>query len=140
MAKFTAFALQEVAAGQNVQFTDDVICGGESIIHRQGAGLVTLKGATNQCRARYRVSFTGNVQIPEGGTVAPITVALSINGEPLTGTQAIVAPAAAEQLWQVVLLDHIDVPRGCCLSVAVRNTGEDPIEVQDAALIVERIA
>lgn len=140
MAKFTAIALQEVASGQNVQFTDDAISGGAGIIHRQGAGLVTLRGLTNQRRARYRVSFTGNVQIPEGGAVAPISIALSINGEPLTGTQAIVTPAAAEQLWQVVLLGHIDVPRGCCLSVAVRNAGGYPIEVQDSSLIVERIA
>lgn len=140
MAKFTAFALQEVAAGQNVQFVDDVICGGESIIHRQGAGLVTLKGATNQCRARYRVSFTGNIQIPTGGTVEEISLAFSINGEPITGTQAIVTPAAVEQLWHVSLIDHIDVPRGCCFTIAVQNTSDQVIEVQNASLIVERIA
>ena len=140
MAKFTAIALQEVAAGANVQFTDNVIYGGRGIEHRIGAGIVTLRGITNQCFARYRVSFGGNVQIPTGGTVEAISIALAVSGEPLASTTAIVTPAAVENLWHITLLDHIDVPAGCCLTIAVENTSTQPIEVQNASLIVERIA
>ena len=67
--EITAVALQEVAENQNVLFTDTVICGGPSIIHRGGSGLVTLRGLTNQCRAQYKVTFGGNIAIPTGGTV-----------------------------------------------------------------------
>jgi hypothetical protein len=67
-----ANALQTVQANQNVYFTDVVTGGNCSILHRNDSGLVTLKGLTNQCRARYRVSFGANIAIPTGGTVEAI--------------------------------------------------------------------
>ena len=55
-----------VAENQNVLFTDTVVCGNCSILHREGSGLVTLRGLINsQCRARYRVSFGGNIAFPQ---------------------------------------------------------------------------
>jgi hypothetical protein len=91
-----ANALQTVAANQNVYFTDTVTCGNCAIIHRDDSGQVTLKGLTNQCRARYRVSFGGNIAIPAGGTVEEISLALAIDGEPVSATTMIVTPAAVE--------------------------------------------
>ena len=140
MAKFTALALQEVAENENVQFTDDSMCGGMGVIHRNGAGQVTLRGSSTQCRARYRVSFSGNIQIPAGGTVEAISIALAVNGESIESNEAIVTPAAVENFWHVTLIDHIDVPCNCCVSVSVKNTSGQPIEVQNASLIIERIA
>ena len=140
MAKFTALALQEVAENENVQFTDDSMCGGMGVIHRNGAGQVTLRGSSTQCRARYRVSFSGNIQIPAGGTVEAISIALAVNGEAIESNEAIVTPAAVENFWHVTLIDHIDVPCNCCVSVSVKNTSGQPIEVQNASLIIERIA
>jgi hypothetical protein len=67
-----ANALQTVQANQNVYFTDVITSGNCSILHRNDSGLVTLKGVTNQCRARYRVSFGANIAIPTGGTVEAI--------------------------------------------------------------------
>ena len=67
-----ADAVQTVNAGQNVYFTDTVICGNNSITHRNNSGLITLRGLTDQCRARYRVTFGGNIAIPTGGTVGAI--------------------------------------------------------------------
>jgi hypothetical protein len=78
--EITAVALQEVAENQNVLFTDTVICGNPSIVHRGGSGLVTLRGLTNQCRAQYKVTFGGNIAIPTGGTVEEISLALTIDG------------------------------------------------------------
>ena len=140
MAKFTALALQEVAENENVQFTDDSMCGGMGVIHRNGAGQVTLRGSSTQCRARYRVSFSGNIQIPAGGTVEAISIALAVSGEAIESNEAIVTPAAVENFWHVTLIDHIDVPCNCCVSVSVKNTSGQPIEVQNASLIIERIA
>ena len=97
MAEFTAVALQNVAENQNIQFTETPVCGNCSIVHREGSGLVTLRGLTNQCRARFRVFFSGNIAIPTGGTVGPISLAISINGEPVFSTNMIVTPAAVEE-------------------------------------------
>jgi hypothetical protein len=138
--EITAVALQEVAENQNVLFTDTVICGGPSIIHRGGSGLVTLRGLTNQCRAQYKVTFGGNIAIPTGGTVEEISIALTIDGEPLGSTLMIETPAAVEQFSNVFSAVYIAVPRGCCITVGVRNTSAQAINVQNANLIVERVA
>jgi hypothetical protein len=42
----TANALQTVNAGQNVLFTETAVKGNCSIVHREGSGLVTLRGLT----------------------------------------------------------------------------------------------
>lgn len=135
-----ANALQTVAANQNVYFTDTVTCGNCAIIHRDDSGLVTLKGLTNQCRARYRVSFGGNIAIPAGGTVEEISLALAIDGESVPATTMIVTPAAVEQFFNVFSSIFIDVPRGCCSRVSVQNTSTQAINIQNANLIVERVA
>ena len=72
MAEFTNVALQTVAAGQNVVFTETPICGGQGIVHRDGSGVVTLRGLTNQCRARYRVSFGANIAIPTSSLIVTL--------------------------------------------------------------------
>ena len=138
--EITAVALQEVAENQNVLFTDAVISGSPSIVHRNGSGLVTLRGLTNQCRAQYKVTFGGNIAIPTGGTVEAISLALTIDGEPLGSTLMIETPAAVEELSNVFSAVYIAVPRGCCLTVGVRNTSTQAINVQNANLIVERVA
>ena len=138
--EITANALQTVPENQNVLFTDTVICGSCSIVHREGSGLVTLRGITEQCRARYRVSFGGNIAIPAGGTVEPLSLALAINGEPVATTTMISTPAAVEQFNNVYSSIFIDVPRGCCSQFSVRNISTQAIDVQNANLIVERVA
>ena len=138
--EITANALQTVAENQNVLFTDEVICGSCSIIHRDGSGLVTLKGVTNQSRARFKVSFGGNIAIPTGGTVEAISLAISIDGEPIATTTMTVTPAAVEEFWNVFSAIFVEVPRGCCASIGVRNISTQPIDVQNANLIVERVA
>jgi hypothetical protein len=138
--EIVANALQTVEANQNVIFTDTAVCGNSSIIHREGSGLVSLRGLTNQCRARFKVFFSGNIAIPTGGTVGAISVAISVNGEPVGSTTMIQTPAAVEQFANVVSAVYLDIPSGCCSQVSVRNTSTQAIEVQNANLIVERVA
>lgn len=138
--EITANALQTVLQNQNVQFTDTVTCGSHSIVHRDGSGLVTLKGLTNQCRARYKVSFGANIAIPTGGTVGPIAIAIAIDGESVDSTTAISTPAAAEEFNNVFTNIYLDVPKGCCLNVSVKNISTQSIEIQNSNLIIERIA
>lgn len=138
--EITANALQTVEANQNVLFTDTVVCGSCSIIHRDGSGLVTLRGITNQCRARFKVTFGANIAIPTGGTVGPISLAIAINGEPVTTTTMIQTPAAVEEFSNVFSAIYLDVPANCCSQVSVRNITDQAIDVQNANLIVERVA
>lgn len=135
-----AVATQTVAENQNVLFTDSVTCGNCSITHRDGSGIVTLRGTTNQCRARYKVTFGGNIAIPTGGTVEAISLALAIDGEGLGSSTMIVTPAAVEEYFNVFGAMFIDVPKGCCLTVSIQNTSAQSILVQSANLIIERVA
>jgi hypothetical protein len=109
-------------------------------MHRPGSGLVALRGITSQCRARYKVFFSGNIAIPTGGTVEAISLSLSIDGEPVGSSTMIVTPAAVEEYFNVASAVFLDVPRNCCLQVAVRNSSTQDILVQNANLIVERVA
>lgn len=138
--EITANALQTVAVNQNVQFTDTPICGSCSILHRQGSGLVTLRGITNQCRARFKAFFSGNLAIPAGGTVEAISLALAINGEAIATTTMITTPAAVGEFSNVASAVYFDVPADCCITVSVKNTSTQAVDVQNANLIIERVA
>lgn len=139
MAEFTANAVQTVTANQNVIFTDTVICG-NGITHRKDSGLITVKGVTRQCRARYKVFFSGNIAIPADGTVGAISIAIAVDGEPITSSTMIYTPTATEALGNVSTEIIIDVPCGCCATISVKNTSTQDITAQNANLIVERIA
>ena len=138
--EITANAIQVVADGANVLFTDTVVGGNCAITHRDGSGLVTLRGLTNQCRARFRVSFGGNIALPTAGTVGAICLAIAVNGEPVDSTTMISTPAAVEEFNNVFRAIFLDIPKGCCSQISVRNTSDQPIEIQNANLIVERVA
>lgn len=138
--ELTANALQVVEANQNILFTDTAIAGSCSILHRSGSGLVTLRGITNQGRARFRVTFGGNIELPTGGTLGPISLAIAINGEPVATTTMISTPAALEEFNNVFSSIFLDVPAGCCSQISVKNITDQSIDVQNANLIVERVA
>lgn len=140
MAEFTANAVQQVPTNRDVLFTETPICGNCSVMHRQGSGLVTLKGISKQCRARFKVTFGGNIRIPTGGTIAPISLNISLEGEPMSSAAMIYTPTALNAFGNVSSSIFIDVPCGCCVDVSVRNTSTQTIEVQNANLIVERVA
>jgi len=133
--EITGIALQTVAAGEDVAFTETPVCGSKCIVHRQGSGIIKLRGITNQCKARFLVSYSGNIQIPTGGTVG-----IAVDGEPLQSTRMIVTPAAVENFFNVSAQAYVDVPCGCCSTVAVQNTSTQAIEVQNSNLIAVREA
>ena len=141
MAEFTSVATQTVAVGQNLPLTETAAKAPACIVHRAGSGLVTLRGLTSgQCRARFKVSFGGNIAIPTGGTVGPVSVALAVGGEPLSSATAIVTPAAVENYFNVFVAAFIEVTRGCCVTVAVKNTSAQAVSIANSNLIVERVA
>ena len=138
--EITATALQTVEVGQNVLFTETAVGGNTSMMHRDGSGLVSLRGMTQQCRARFKITFGANVAIPADGTVEPISLAISLNGEPVSSTLMIETPGAISQFNNVFSAIYIDVTNGCCSTLGIKNVSTIPIDVQNANLIVERVA
>lgn len=138
--EITNVLAQTVQPGQNVVFNETPVKGNCSVMHREGSGIVTLRGNTNQCRARFLVSFGGNISVPTGETVGAIELAIAIAGEPLGSATMIVTPAAVDEFFNVSAQSYVDVPKGCCIIVTIRNTSDIPVNVQNANLIVERVA
>ena len=155
MAEFTKNEVQTVLANQPVTLNTSIGCGKGYVYHRNGSGIVTLRGITNNCFARYQVTFNGNIAVPSTGTAGPISVALALDGEPILTSRAIVTPAAVaddpptqNNFFNVTSTAIISVPKGCCFNVSVENTSEGAtptavppaILVQNANLTVSRIA
>jgi hypothetical protein len=138
--EITATTAQTVAANQDILFTNTAVEGNCSILHRSGSGLVNLRGLTQQCRARYRVTFGCNIAVPTGGTADSISVAITIDGEPIASSMMISTPGAVDDYNSVSGAIFIDVPKGCCSQVSIKNTSTQSILVQNANLIVERVA
>ena len=138
--EITANSVQTVATGQNILYTDTVVAGNQCILHREGSGIVKLRGLTNQYRARFKITFNGNIAIPTSGTVGAISAAIAISGEPVAATNMIVTPAAGENYFNIASVTFVDVPSGCCTDISVKNTSTQNILVQNANLIIERVA
>lgn len=143
MAEYVYAQSQNVEVNQNVLLNDSIPCNKGYVLHRNGAGVLTLRGAVNNscgCFARYQVTFNGNIAVPEGGTAGEISLALAINGEPLQASLAIATPAAVGDFFNVTSTAYITVPRGCCMTIAVENTSDQAITVQNSNLTVARVA
>lgn len=149
MAEYLANAVQSIALNSPAIFTASIPCTRGYVYHEDETGIFILRGITPNCFARYQVTFNGNIAIPTGGAVAPIAVALTVNGEPRLTSRAIYTPAAVDQYGNVTSTAIITVPRGCCFTLSVRYVAadEDPattptpvIELQNANLTINRIA
>ena len=136
MAEYSNVPVQTVTTGNNVLFTNgNRACRKGYVVHRNDSGILTLRGITNQCRATYRVQFTGNVAIATGETVGPISIALALNGEALGNATAV------GDFFNVSVSTFVDVPRGCCLTLSVKNiTADTSIDVENANIIIDRTA
>lgn len=151
MAEYVYNPVQEVQVNQNVLLQDSIPCTKGYVYHRNGSGILTLRGIVNNtcCGfARYQVTFNGNIAVPTDGTVGAIAIALALDGEPIQTSKAIVTPAAVDEYFNVTSTAIITVPRGCCENLSVENVSEGAtaaatptaINVQNANLVVSRIA
>jgi len=150
-AEYLANPVQVVNLNSPVLFNASIPCNRGYVYHEDETGVFILRGITNgQCFATYQVTFNGNIAIPEGGTVGPIAVAITVNGEPRVTSRAIFVPAAVDTYGNVTSTAIIKVPKGCCFSLSVEYVSgitDDPaavpapaINVQNANLVIARIA
>lgn len=141
-AEYSFSPAQTVVENASVLFLNgNRACNKGYITHRTDSGIFRLKGATNCCKAIYRVTFTGNIAVTTGGTVGEISVALQEDGETVNNAVATVTPAAVENFFNVSLDTFVTIPCGCCVTVSVKNisTGTS-IDVRNANIIFERVA
>jgi len=145
--------VETVPLNTTIPFIDSIPCNKGYVIHTSGSGIFVLRGIVNNptsCFARYEVEFTGNIAIPTGGAITPIATAIVVSGDERIGSRAIFTPAAVDEYGNVTSRAVVDVPRGCCFTVAVEyvnGTVDDPatvptpiINVIDGSLSINRIA
>ncbi len=150
MAEYLANSEQFTALNGPILFTASIPCTKGYVYHEDETGIFILRGCTNNCFARYQVTYNGNIAVPEDGELTPIAVAITVNGEPRLTSRAIFTPQATDEYGNVTSTAIITVPKGCCFTVSVRYidaTTDDPateptplIEVQNSNLVINRIA
>lgn len=148
MAEFSANAIQTVAQGGNVIFTDTPVpCTRGLVRHRDDSGSFLLSGWTPircQCcgkrapEANYLVDFGANISIPADGTVGEISIALAIDGSVIPASEMVVTPAAVDEAFNVSRAINVQIWNGCCETVSVVNTSTQAIQVENANIIITR--
>lgn len=148
MAEYSNSTVQTVNPGESIVFTETPVpCTRGFVRHREGSGNFLLSGYvpyTGGCgcnrsnSALYLVDFGANIAVPTGGTVEAISVALTIDGSTLPASIMTVTPAAVEQYFNVSRAINVEMWRGCCETVTIRNISEQPILVQNANIIFSR--
>lgn len=152
MSEFIYNDIQLVQPGASALINTAIGCNRGYVLHRPGSGILTLRGLVNNpCArfARYRVSYDGNIAVPEGSTAGEIQLAIAIDGEVVPTSIAAAMPAAVDQYWNVAGFAIIDVPVGCCYTVAVENASVSadpattpalPLNLRNLNIEVTRIA
>lgn len=130
-------APQTVPVNQNVLFNVDRVrtksckCGGW-LSHDLGSGLFSI----NQC-GFYEIEYNANIS---SETVGAASLVLRRNGENIGGTNAIYTVADANALGNVKASTIIQVPCGGNATISLGNSSDLPLTVQDANIIIKKIA
>lgn len=150
MAEYSNNDVQIVNPGESVIFTTTVVpCTRGLIRHRDETGSFLLSGyvpygnrmcscCTKNKSAQYFSFFGGNISLPTGATVEAISLALVIDGATVPSTTMTVTPAAVNEYFNVSRAANIDIWNGCCETLSIRNTSAQPIQLQNANIIITR--
>lgn len=146
MAEYSSGSVvQTVAPNETVIFTESPVpCERGFVRHRDDSGNFLLSGyvpCKGGCRANsalYMVDFGANIAVPTGETVDSISLALTIDGATIPASVMTVTPAAVEEFFNISRAINVQVWRGCCETVAVKNTSDIPILVSGANIIFAR--
>lgn len=146
MAEFIVNSAGTVPYGGAIPLITSKGCNKGYIIHREGSGIITLRGiATNPCQrfVRYLVMYSGNIAVPEGGTAGEIALGIAVSGEVENGTIAKTTPAAPEEFFSVSSMRYIDVPVGMAYNIAIENAtiSGDPLDYdENVSVSITRVA
>lgn len=148
LCEFSNNDVQTINPGESAMFSvTEVPCYRGFVRHREGTGNFLLSGyvynkpgcrCCSQNTANYMVEFGANIAVPTTGTVGPISVGITIDGATIPSSQMIATPAAVEEYQNVSVAKIVDVFKGCCQTVTVRNLGDQPILMQNANIVISR--
>jgi len=149
-AEYSAVIPQTVEPNQPVIFTDSTYPYSNGLIFKKSGGVFLLaSNAPNQgncgcncCRriyqTNYQVDFHANIEIPTGGTVEEIRLAVAVDGVIDPASVMSFVPAAIETPGNVGTSIIVNVPSICgCDNVAVVNASTQAITVNNASLVFD---
>lgn len=139
---------QNVAPNQPVIFNDNVCPCNQGMIFKKSGGVFLLasNAPDNNCGCgcrkiyltNYEVEVHANIEVPTGGTVEEIRLAIAVDG--IIDPESIMSfvPAAVETPGNVGTSIIVPVPSICgCESVAVVNASTQDITVNNASLVFD---
>lgn len=144
MAEYSANAVQTVQPGAFAVFTTTVVpCDRGLIGHTDGSPIFSLNGwRPNNCGCcmnrnnptLYDAKVNMNVALTEGATVAPIMVAIAVDGVAVPTSEMDSTPAAVGDFNHIGNDLSIPILRNCCQSVAVQNISTQPIDIKNLTI------
>lgn len=143
MAEYVTTTDQNVALGNPIPFNSvSIPCNAGSVVP-VAPGILNLKGNTPNRFARYEVTLQGNIEVPTGGAVTPIALAITVNGVVVPESVAIFTPQAVSEYGHIHTTATITVPCGCCLTISgayVDGTEDDAAVTPTPSITVRRNA
>lgn len=120
-------------AGHRAQTRSSCRCNGGWLTHEDGSTvfLISRPGV-------YMIGVGAQVTSAVAATVA--TIALTVNGEELAGTEMASTLTTAGDIAQLATTALLTVPCGASVTVGLANTGDADITVNEASLVLTRIA
>lgn len=141
---------QNVAPNQPVIFNDNVCPCNQGMIFKKSGGVFLLasNAPDNSCSCgcgcrkiyltNYEAEVHANIEIPTGGTVEEIRLAIALDGVIDPESAMSFVPAAVETPGNVGTSIIVPVPSICgCESIAVVNASTQDITVNNASLVFD---
>ena len=147
-AEYSIVTPQTVAPNQPAVFLNAPCPCSEGFIFKKSGGVFLLASNapnnTCSCGCRriyetdYEVEVHANIEIPAGGTVEEIRLALAVDGVVDPASVMSFTPAAVETAGNVGTSIIVSVPSICgCDSVAVVNASTQDITINNASLVFD---
>ena len=143
MAEYVTTTDQNVALNGVIPFNNvSIPCNSGNVVPL-APGIINLKGNTNNRFARYEVTLQANIEVPTGGAVTPVALAVTVNGIPVPESVAIFTPQAVNEYGHIHTTATITVPKGCCVTISgtyVDGTEDDAATTPTPSITVRRNA
>lgn len=148
-AEYSIVTPQTVAPNQPAVFLDAPCPCREGMIFKKSGGVFLLasnaptqNGCSCGCRriytTNYEVEVHANIELPTGGTVEEIRLALAVDGVIDPASIMSYTPAAVETAGNVGTSIIVSVPSICgCDSVALVNASTQDITINNASLVFD---
>lgn len=147
-AEYSVVIPQNVEPNQPVIFTDSPCPCNQGMIFKKSGGIFLLasNAPTQNCNCgcrriyetNYEVEVHANIEIPAGGTVEEIRLAIAVDGVIDPSSVMSFVPAAVETPGNVGTSIIVSVPNICgCDNVAIVNASTQAITVNNATLVFD---